>query len=419
MDNRMAGMVLVGLVIIVLLIVGRELLKDRDKTGLSWNVSAYLNIFKTGWRAARKNLWIFWILWTFSIVAMLQNFFLRLSVKGFQFTPFSRLFHGFHTFSLSFEELMLNLLRAPDFIPFSFGLDNSILLLFALVFLIPPFKKVLLQTFTETRTQTSVNLLRKNLLFFVILTIMAVALRILWSISPGFQPVEQSRIFVPIYFYSLIMVFWSAFVQALLTGFIFSLFRVGVLHEEADRNSVFISSLKFFRPLFFFFLILLGVFHCSVILISFFHSSSYIPFIIHWLSLFFLFVPYFMVQMDFSLRAALRLNISSWKQNWRQDLAFFLAVVLMVSVVNYLLSFLWRFTGTYYYLIVQVAERTVRLIMEFWIAALIMAFCMQLTGRTKGVTNTSPDPAFGESLLETTAQIRSGKMKWYKHEDVF
>jgi len=186
------------------------------------------------------------------------------------------------------------------------------------------------------------------------------------------------------------MVYWAAFVQALLTGFIFSLFRANILEEAVDRRSVFVSSLKFFKPLFLFFLILMGVFHCTVLLISILHLNfsrmgSYIPRTIHWLSLFFLFVPYLIVQMDITLKTAFRHNFSLWKQHWRQIILFLLAVILTVSVVNYFLSFLWRFTGTYYYLMVQAAERTVRLILTFWIAASIMAFCMKLTGRIKGV----------------------------------
>ncbi len=389
----MAGMVLLVLVIVVLILVARELSKSKKQPGNLWNFSVYLNIFKTGWHAVRKNLWIFWILWAFSIVALLQNTLLHLAGKEVPFQPFTRLFSL--TF-FSFRKFIGYFLRAPASIPFSFGIENSVFLLLAVIFLIKPFRNILTQVDTEPRMQTSGSLLKKNLPFFIAATVIAAYLHISLSIYPSvFFNQSTGQTLVPAYLLSVIMVFWSAFIQALLTGFIFSLFRTGILNKEADRNFLFVSSLRSFRPLFFFFLILMGILHCPVMLINalslgFSRWCSYTANIAHWLLLVFLFVPYLIVQEDTELKTAFSHNFSLWKQNWRQVIPFLLTIILLVSVINYLPSFLWGFYGTWYLIIVQVVERTVRLALSFWLAASVIAFCLHLTSNTKKNKKNSP-----------------------------
>ncbi|MBN1446239.1 MAG: hypothetical protein JW957_09090 [Candidatus Omnitrophica bacterium] len=203
------------------------------------------------------------------------------------------------------------------------------------------------------------------------------------------------------------MFYWSAFVQALLTGYIFSLFKAGVLNEKTEKKPVLISSLRFFRPLFFFFLILIGISKCSAILINIildllsFRWNLYITSIVHSVLLIFLFVPYLIVQEEINLKMAFKHNFSLWKQNWRQILSFLLIIILSVSIFNYLLSPSQVFAGTYFNMIIEMAGKTLRLVFRLWIAASIMVFCHMKRIREDDQTETIlSDTDFRDSLLK-------------------
>ena len=146
------------------------------------------------------------------------------------------------------------------------------------------------------------------------------------------------------------------------------------------RRSIFIASLKFFRPLFFFYLILIGIFYywgtiANLLYLSFVEQSSYnITSILHWPVLAFFLIPYLLVHEESDLKTAFARNFFLWKQNWRQILCFLLLVILLISVINTLLAFGQIFIGTWFQLAMQVVEKTIRLVLRLWIAASIMVF---------------------------------------------
>jgi hypothetical protein len=388
-DNQITGLVLVGLAIVVLAIVLRTWLStsgDKKKTAFSWNLSTYLNILKTGWRIARKNLWIFWILWIFSFLAFLQNTFLYLYARDIPYLSTTRMFSIGTLFS--FERFIRNFLlyfkRASGYMPLSFGMEPSLFFLIAVTFLIKPFKKLLFQSAREVTLHPSVNFIKRNLPYFFIVTIIAVALRMLCSFeyTTAFflHPSGKLKIF-PKQIISLIMIYWGTFIQTLLTGFIFSFFQSDVENENAVKKDVFISSLKFFRPLFFFLLIFKGILHGS----GFFSNvlnilyRKHIPYPSFWFIIIFLLVPYLIVNRDINLKTAFKENIVLWKGYYPQILAFLLLIILIASFIAYLFSFTDVFFGTYFHRVVEMAGRTIWLFFSFWISASIMLFCSELT----------------------------------------
>jgi hypothetical protein len=387
-DNQITGLVLLGLVIVVLAIVLRTWLStsaDKKKTAFSWNLSTYLNILETGWRIARKNLWIFWILWIFSFLAFLQSTFLYSYFRDIPYLPTTRMFTIGSLFS--FERFIRNFLlyfkRASGYMPLSFGMGPSLFFLIAVIVLIKPFQKLLFQSAREVALHPSVNFIKRNLPCFFIVTIIAVALRILWSSGYiadfSLHPSGKLKIF-PGQLLSLIMIYWGTFIQTLLTGFIFSLFKSDIENGKAVKKDVFISSLKFFRPLFFFLLIFNGILHGS----GFFSNilnilyRKHIPYPSFWFIIIFLLIPYLIVNRDINLKAAFKENIVLWKGYYPQILSFLFAIILIASFIAYLFSFTNVFFGTYFLRVVEMTEITLWLLFRFWIAASIMQFYSKL-----------------------------------------
>lgn len=382
--NQMAGLVFVVLAIVVLIIVLRERLSlsgRKKETGYLSDSSDYLKILKKGWSVTSKNLWVFWILWIFSFLAFFQITVLNLSRKNFQFLSFNSYLHGIH-FSF-FQKFIHSFFLAPVYIPFSFGIENSLFFLLALIIILKPFKSLISQSSQDVQLASSTKFLEKNLPFFLIASIIAVFCNILLSIrAPLFfhNSIGQISLLAPARIYSAIMVYWSAFIQALLTGFILSVFKAIIDGDEVKRHSIFVASLKFFRPLFFFYLILIGIFYCwntiaNLLYLRFVRQSSYnITSILLWLVLAFFLIPYLLVHEESDLKTAFARNFFLWKQNWRQILCFLLLIILLISVINTLLAFGQIFIGTWFQLAMQVVEKTIRLVLRLWIAASIMVF---------------------------------------------
>ncbi|MBN1446076.1 MAG: hypothetical protein JW957_08230, partial [Candidatus Omnitrophica bacterium] len=173
-DNQLAGIVLVGLAIIVLILVLRERLSlsgEKKEPGCSWKLSNYVNILKEGWRVAWKNIWVFWILWAFSLLASIQQKALvHLYRKDIPFVPFAH----FPAISLfRFKSFIDKFLLAPVHIPFSFSMEPGIVLLFAVILLINPFKRILSQRKQDIRLNSSAVFLEKNIPFFLIASVIA------------------------------------------------------------------------------------------------------------------------------------------------------------------------------------------------------------------------------------------------------
>jgi len=384
-DNQITGLVLVGLAILVLIIVVRTWLStsgDKKNPDSFLIINTYLAILKKGWRVARKNLWVFWILWIFHFLAFLQNAFLHSYGK----LPSPRTFSMGNLFSV--ERFAWNFLlcfkRASGYLPLSFGMGPSLFFLIAAILLIKPFKKLLLQFGQEAHLQHSVDFIKRNLPYFFIVTIIAVALRILWSSGYTFaffrHPSGKLKIF-PSQLLSLIMIYWGTFIQALLTGFIFSLFKADVVNKKVVKKDVFISSLKFFKPLFFFFLIFNGIlngsgFFSNILIILY---RKHIPPLSFWFIVIFLLVPYLIVNSDVNLKAAFKENIALWKGYYTQIFSFLFVTIFMASCISYLFSFTDVFLGTCFHGIVEMATRTLWLLFRFWIAASIMLFCSKLS----------------------------------------
>ena len=359
---------------------------DKKKTAFSWNLSTYLNILKTGWFIARKNLWIFWILWIFSFLAFLQSTFLYSYVRDIPYLPTTRMFTIGSLFS--FERFIRNFLlyfkRASGYMPLSFGMGPSLFFLIALIFLIRPFKKLLFQSARETSLHPSITFIKRNFPYFFIVTIIAVTLRILWSsgytTAFSLHPSGKIKIF-PGQLLSLIMIYWGTFIQALLTGFIFSLFKSVVEDEKVVKKDVFIAALKFFRPLFFFLLIFNSILHGSVVFSNVLNIlyRNHIPYPSFWFIIVFLLVPYLIVDRDINLKAAFKENFTLWKGYYPQILSFLLAIILIASFIAYLFSFTNVFFGTHFRRATEMTEITLWLLFRFWIAASIMLFCSELT----------------------------------------
>jgi len=193
-----------------------------------------------------------------------------------------------------------------------------------------------------------------------------------------------------VHIYSAVAFYWFAFIQAMLTGFIFSLLKSSILKERNRRDSVFISSIGFFKPLFFFFLVF-EVLDRSGIFFQMLHlhfanwNRLYNPCLIFCFLLIFLLVPYLIVYKDINLKTAFRDNFSLWKYNYWQILSFLFLVILLSLSVKYVLSLSDFLYGTYFQLVTDMAKGTIWLLFRFWIAASIMVFCIRLTGRIKGV----------------------------------
>jgi len=245
---RILGLIfLVILVLITALNKWLLLISRKDESNCFRNLIAYLPIFKKGWRVACRNIWIYWILLIFSVLAVFQGNFLQYLYNKSQapgipfFTPFS------HTAIPTFNYLLHSLLRdsffgllnAPVYIPTWFGFGNiaSIIFLLAIIFSVKTIKRFLSQPLTSEQ-QSSVEFLKRNIHFFIITTVIMSLYNVLLLIFPSaFFPSTPFGIRALQIAFFPFKIYWSVFVGSLLTGFILVLFQDSIQGKEKRRNS--------------------------------------------------------------------------------------------------------------------------------------------------------------------------------------
>jgi len=116
-----ANIRILGLVFLIIFVLITALNKwllltsRKDESNCFRNLTAYLPVFKKGWRVACRNIWIYWILLIFSVLAVFQGnlnqyLYNKLQAPGIPFfTPFS------HTAIPTFNYFLHSLLRNSFF----------------------------------------------------------------------------------------------------------------------------------------------------------------------------------------------------------------------------------------------------------------------------------------------------------------
>jgi hypothetical protein len=348
---RILGLVFFVILVLIVAINKWLLLTSRkDESNHFRNLAAYLPVFKKGWRIACKNIWIFWALLVFSVLSVLQGnlnqylynkslapgvpFFIPFSHSAVSI--FSRIIHD------SLSNFFFFLLYAPVHIPTYFEIGDVASIVFLLVFIlsVKPIKKFLSQPFAP-ELQSSVEFLKRNTPFFIIATVVMSLYNVLFLIFPSaFFPSTPFKIRALVIVFLPFKIYWSAVVSSLLTGFILALFQGSIQGKEKRRNLVFVSSLKFFKPLFLFLFILAGFTYCLLAPIQIFSSifprwSPYLSSLVIWFYLVFLFSSYLIVQEDIGCKTAFKRNFSMWKENYPQVLPFLFPMFSAGPISNY------------------------------------------------------------------------------------
>ena len=379
----------VGLIVVLLLgaLLNRLLFhsyhKGKDK--VFKNLSSYFPIFKKGWQVVYKNLWLFWILFGFRILASLQQTLIQYSY--FKSTGSPQPFFALPKISFwvilfkNFKERVFSFLMvSPHYLSIGSSTLISIILFLLILLLTKHFRRFLSKPFSF-ELRPSVNFLRENFWFFVIANILLLLYYDFFPIFP--KNLGGASIFQ---FYIIpLSIYWAIITNALLVGFILTLFKKSIEEKEIRKGPIFTSSLKFFKPLFFFYLIFaLIVFALSVP--SFIcHQLMQVPFRLHkyFISsislfyIFFLLVPYLVVVEDVDWKTAFRDNFVFWRRRFPQLLILILLLILFINLINFLLCPLIYFNRTPFFLVRDVIRGGITTLFGLWITAVILLFCLK------------------------------------------
>jgi len=394
--NKFSIWQVAGLSLIVVLILGVLLNKllflscRKGKDKFFKDLSSYFPIFKKGWQVVYKNLWIFWILFGFRVLASLQQ-------NLFQYVHYKSKFpnHSFFTlFSFNYPNLglffqgqlkksFLTFQSVPIYLSVIGKNITSIVLLLLIIFFIKRFKRFLSQPFSS-ECQPSVDFLKKNFHPFIIATVILLIFQILTLIFPSQFSNRNVYFNIPT---NLVGMYWHIIVNSLLVGLVLTLFKESIFRRQTRKDLIFISSLKFFRHLFFFYLFL-AVFSsfCFTFPVYFLREISQISLRIYriiqpavlWILLIFIFIPYLIVAEDTGWTASFRNNFQLWKRNFPQICSLFFIVILLTWVVHFLLSPLYLFGRTHFFFFTRIISDGVTFLLSFWMTAVILLFCLKV-----------------------------------------
>ena len=385
----------VGLIIVLILgaLLNRLLFhsyrKGKDK--VFKDLASYFPIFKKGWQVVYKNLWLFWILFGFRILASLQQTLFQYVYNRskfpdhsfFFFTPFSFNYPGLGVF---FQRQLKNSFLIFQYVPIYLSVIGkniiSIILLLLIIFFIKRSKRFLSQSFAS-ENRPSVNLLKKNFYPFIVVTIFMLIFKILLFIFP--YQMAENNVF-RMYLYMPVGCYFQIIVNSLVAGLVLTSFKETILRKESAKDLIFASSLKFFKPLFFFHLIMLAISLCITVPAQLVNEISRIPLEIYriiplitlWILIPFLFVPYLVVVEDVGWKAGFRNNFQLWKKRFPQICSLFFIIILLTWVVHFLISPLYLFGRTHFFFFTSIISEGATFLLSFWITAVILLFCLKV-----------------------------------------
>ena len=386
--------------LIVLLLVGtglNKLLSFSSRKDLKTpfkNLKSYLPVLKRGWKLARENLWLFWIILGLKVLVPLQQTLsqyvhfksespdesLFLLFKSASSHPPSYLRYLAEKFVFSLKSFYFHFAVAWMIMP-------SILLCTSIVTMIWVFRKFL-SRFFATEFEPSIKHLKSNFWPFVIANILLLVNYAFVLFFP--TRFFQKELFFPRYCSILPGYYWSIVVNSLVAGFVLTLFKDGISAKETGKRKILKSSLKCFRPLFFFylmyFLFSLLVYYApmSVLwysLLGRFPGERYLQHVTHVFPILFFIVPYCIVVENVDWKAGFRCGFLFWRRNFPQTLAL-LIVIAFITWLGNLLFFavislifdLIPFKGICINMTQSIIGVGLRSLVTFFVTAVVMAF---------------------------------------------
>jgi len=417
----LVGLKLLGLVLFGA-VLNRWLIRasKRNNTPVLSSLRDYFPVLKQGWQLVRQNIWIFWVIASLTMIgSILQNVlsapaqaradalygFIHSKFASFGFSLAS-IFESWFKFRLK-GYLMYGV--PHDFYLGAFAVSGIVSMLVMVIFL-KSFLKLLAQPLPQ-EAQPSVRFLKMNLRPFLFVTAALSILSVYFALIYRGTGTWVMSLMSPLYVYSGIVI------AALIYGFVLIAFKITLSSESVNRTQLFFDSLRYFRALFFFVLILPVIIFCFSFPVQLHGLLSRIMHItpsgntrywiallqpiVFWLSMFLLFMPYLIVLEDKKWKEALVENFRFWKRRYREIICLFFILIISVWVLGSLLSLagdlsthhLVTLNGTLdpirgvivdnspvtflLVLVVYAVKAGLSTLLSFWVAGVIMVFLLR------------------------------------------
>ena len=360
------------------------------------NLKPYLPILKRGWKLVHENLWLFWIILGLKVLISLQ----RTLIQYVHFKsespdePFFRLFKSAFSHPPSYlGYLAEKFVYSLKTFHFHFAVDQSIkpsiLLCIAIVIMIWVFHKFLSRLF-DMELRPSIKYLKGNLWPFVTANILLLAIYAFVFLFPT-KLFEKEWLF-PGYYSLLPGYYWSIVVNSLVAGFVLALFKDGISAKEIGKREVLKTSLKYFRPLSFFYLIYFLfsflVYPLPMLVLRYLQvvqfpwggwGLQYVSSTVF--TIVFLMVPYCIVVENVGWKAGFRRGLLFWRRNFSQTLALLTVIAFIMCLENLLfsavISFIFDlipFKGICINMTQRIIGVGLRSLVTFFVTAVVMAF---------------------------------------------
>lgn len=343
-------------------------------------------ILRKGWGIVRNNLWLFWVILGLKFLILPD----RILFQYIYFKskhpdqPFFDLFHSTF-FSLPSWSGYLSGVLIRSFKSFYFyfdaaqGIIPGIFLCMLSFFMIKRFRK-LPATLISAKFQPEAVFFKKNFYAFIVVNF----LLLLNYAFMFFSQFCGKEFLLQTYCSILLGSYWSVIVGSLAAGFILNLFRGRVEGKKSREGGLLMSSLKFFRPLFFFYLMYFSftiiVYYLPVLILNYgigqkLPVSRYLYYAVQLFPVLFLMVPFSIVGENVCWKEGFKHGFIFWKRNFRQT--FFLTIIVMF--------FLWLGKCVYFLIpfsssciagqAIMIALRT---FVTFFITAFVTVFCFEV-----------------------------------------
>lgn len=407
--GKIMGLVLMGIVILIAVVNKLFFLaRQKDESIYPANLEGYLLVMRKGWQIVLKNIWLFWILIGVFIFSVLERgfflifFFLKNNpgshvpyISGpayFSWATYPK--YLIEVFFNSFLTLHFNF----NFLP---GDELNIFLLIFIVVMMRPFRKFLSRDFLP-ELQPSINYIRKNFWPVIIISFLLLFAKV-FLMNPGSLITHHKSFrYLSSYLFPFHLYLSSVFIS-IAAGFIILLFERTFTETEFNKKTLFVESLKFFKPLF-----LINVVMSVFIVIAFWflriipgvpvgrmwETAILNGFFVWLVRVMFLFVPYFIVIGGFGWKDGLKNNFLFWKKRFLQTFTFVFIITLVFWMSGFLVRALTPFSNSFLMLGPELIRTVIDSLVVFWVLAAAAVF--YLGNKRREIFDITPEMQSGE-----------------------
>lgn len=351
------------------------------------NLQSYLPIFRKGLKIVYQNSWIFWLIFGIYLLNFAYNssilFFIykdqplpSRGISSVQETTFVKIVcfvraHGLSAFVRSLHNIGA----------FSNIFIGTPLILLAFLIIAWPLRKFLDRT-SDSNFTASKSFLQKH--FWPTVVVAASLLTLDTSVFIyGLRFAQQFQKFwdypAILRLESIPHLYLSAVIISLIEGAILTVFREGRDKRKVPRAAVASGTVRHFKDLFFFNLLLFGIFN-FLLLPTILAPQVYGRYYFYYRGLInfvFLLVIYLIAGRDYDFKSGLKENFLLWRRRFPEIIVFiFIGIGLLW--IPHLLHFS-RFPNPFWY--IEAVAIGIRVFARLWIAATLMLFVLTITER--------------------------------------